>query len=841
MKLKKQQKILIMIGLILFLFWLSKEGYLGRKVLTDGYIYYDDFEIPFDTTDNNQLISLHSETSDFSITCKSQGNCGSAHPGYYIDRCTYGGKDAFGCDIWYNYYQSISELDYSDKGTIIYGGVDTSSGTATRQFNVDLTNDIKLGSHITKAFIKINYDNMFTCTLNDQNIVGGNRIPIDMTAFLINGQNALTCNKPFEAWIYHDSDCIEMCNPTDTSQWRGAGPPQGWMPKQLANTLYPGLDCGYRSNPGYTECASDKWLYKDTVGAKYAFSNGWLSQPESWQCAQSNCEFTSFFYDSKPISTPKNFDGRSANLKIATKVTAACRGSTSNPVITFPGGAYSPPNPISCSCFYPDYACGQPVDYFIEIMHEPSDDTITYLYLNGRLEKTFTHADIDTLDVAISLSGGDWDYLAWKPVFGCQQGPQDLLGMETLNAGDTISLYSTRYPVKRLCYEHLPILTKAGQTGSTVSPKIYNDLAQGLTYEVKSDETITLFYIFYNDGSIKMTCENEAYDFNNNRCTNLTGVVYFCSAGTFDPAVGSCVVTPEQKIWCEYGRYDTAQMKCIYNPPIQAVCETGDYNSISGKCEWKPAVEPVCGDATYNPLTKMCEVFPIKTIICEPGFAYNAITDKCEKYVDSEIKCINGTYTDGKCIKEVEPTINNICKQGVLYQNPTTFVYSCIIEPEYKTGTCMSGSWNGEMNACVIQPDLDYLCINGVLNENKTACLIIPKTVVICPTGTTYDIATNQCLRGGDGGTVVAICPEGSYYNSNTKKCIIGDVINNTIAITTNVSWLCNEDEIYDETRNICIGKQVQDRTALYIAGVIITLLIYFLWEKGPKSGFFRR
>lgn len=157
---------------------------------------------------------------------------------------------------------------------------------------------------------------------------------------------------------------------------------------------------------------------------------------------------------------------------------------------------------------------------------------------------------------------------------------------------------------------------------------------------------------------------------------------------------------------------------------------------------------------TYNPSSGMCEVFPIKTIICEIGAVYNPQTDKCEKYVESAIKCIDGIYQDGKCIKEVEPDVKNICTKGVLYQNPTTFVYSCITEPNYQTGTCISGSWNEDLNACVITPNLQYLCINGVLSEDKISCVITPESTIIPATTSVAD--GNKWLFIG-GGIVLLI------------------------------------------------------------------------------------
>ncbi len=320
-----------------------------------------------------------------------------------------------------------------------------------------------------------------------------------------------------------------------------------------------------------------------------------------------------------------------------------------------------------------------------------------------------------------------------------------------------------------------------------------------------------------------------------------------------------------------------------------------DYNSVTGKCEWRPTQEAVCGDATYNPLTDHCEVFPVRTIICEADFTYNPQTDKCEKIVPTEYLC-DGVFdpVTKKCTKEVEPTINRICPDdAVLYQNPTTLVYSCIYQPTFviqcdegdydgsldkcvyipesvgqcragetydsgqdiciyepETETlCISGTYDDEKNACIITPNLDYLCINGALNDDKTACLIIPKTVFVCPDDTTYDIITEKCLfEIGEEG-VVTICPERSYYNSDEKKCYLAE--DNVIILDEDTivmldkdeisRTLCGEDETFDPILGVCIIPWYKDRTLVFIAVGFVLFMLYLLWEKGPKSGLFRR
>jgi len=419
--------------------------------------------------------------------------------------------------------------------------------------------------------------------------------------------------------------------------------------------------------------------------------------------------------------------------------------------------------------------------------------------------------DLGTLDIPednIHIQiGANIHSISYKPQYGCVQSSQELLGVETFNAGTIISKFSTRYAVTRFCYEHLPIITK--QSGSTIDKEIMPLLIQGGEYTVKSDETVTLFYVFYNDGSIPMACTDEFYDIDNNRCTDLTGVVMFCSEGTFSPDIGACVITPEQKILCpEGGRYDTAQAICIWNPPIQAVCEIGDYNSVTGKCE-VPTVLGECEEGIYNPLSKFCEVFPLKTIYCEAGYTYNPLIDKC---------------CDGDNCVDTVSGVDQICTQGTLYQNPETLTYSCIIAPDYQTGTCISGKWNEEMNACVITPNMQYLCINGVLNEDNTACLITPTITIICPEGSVYDEITEKCLKNVPGSEVVTLCPENSNWNSVLKKCVHKEV---------DVIF-CEESEIFNSLTGQCEKKfkltspEFPITPVLIGLGVIILLFIIF-------------
>ncbi len=503
-------------------------------------------------------------------------------------------------------------------------------------------------------------------------------------------------------------------------------------------------------------------------------------------------------------------------------------------------------------------------EYLVEIMSSLLYPDKIQVWLNGENMGTF---NVPTENPKVRVDGDRFNivYLKYRIPFSCEQSGQYMLGVETFAGPQYISLYSTRYGVKSFCLDHPAIVTSSLEEGSTTTTEIYAGLAAGNVLNIPSDQTWTLFYIFYNDGSIPMVCPMEAYDVYNDRCESLTGIVYFCSEGTFSPDIGACAVTPDIKEVCEVGRFDTAQGVCIINYPVQGICSEGDYNSVSGKCEIRPETEEICPENyVYNPLSKFCEAFPLKTIICEEGFTYNPQTDLCERTVATEYLC-NGTFNSvtKKCTKIVEPDIDRICTEGVLYQNPTTFVYSCIYEPDlvpkcvgsdydenldkcvyipesvgqcragesynsaqdiciYEPDSepfCISGTYDSVKDACVISPNMDYLCIKGTLNEDKTACLIIPEEKIICWEGFTYDIISKKCVRGADNSDIVIICPEGSVYNSDKNKCMISDIM-----------VICPEGSTYDDSLKKCVieGEVIEPKgnQMLYILFGLVGLLI---------------
>jgi hypothetical protein len=390
----------------------------------------------------------------------------------------------------------------------------------------------------------------------------------------------------------------------------------------------------------------------------------------------------------------------------------------------------------------------------IEIFSSKFDSNVADVFIGGLFSETINITG--EKQVEFTATGGsphmEIKYFGYQIPFSCVQGPEELLGIETFNGGTEgrkLSLYSTRYGVTKFCLAHPAIITRESESGSTTTAEIYQRLARGEVMDIPAGDTWTLFYIFYNDGSISAVCDlDEVYDFERNKCTNLTGVAFICSEGVFDPALGTCVVTPEVKEVCEVGRYDVAQNACIYNPPIQAVCTIGNYNSVTGKCEYHPDQSNICDEGyDYNSFTQMCEKYPEAVILCEPSFTFNPISGLCEKEIDSVYLC-DGEFNETTkiCTKTIVPNIKRVCSEEdmSLYQDSNDN-YFCVYTPEVKE-VCLQGSYDSDLNACVFKPNLKYLCINGDVSSDNTHCLIYPESKIVCPDGFKYDMSSKTCI-----------------------------------------------------------------------------------------------
>ena len=209
------------------------------------------------------------------------------------------------------------------------------------------------------------------------------------------------------------------------------------------------------------------------------------------------------------------------------------------------------------------------------------------------LSATVTPGDFRTGPSKITLNNP-----RYQPLLSCVKEPDELLALESFSAGQELGIYSTRYAVQKFCLAHPVIVTSPTGSGTTAEP--YQTWVEGRTLTVPQDQTWTVFYILKNDGSLPVTCGEDAYDVKLQKCTKVSGIIQICSQGQFDPALGVCVVQPESINICpEGGRYDVSLNLCVFSPPIQMICDQGTYDSVIGKCLFKPPSEPVCyPDAT---------------------------------------------------------------------------------------------------------------------------------------------------------------------------------------------------------------------------------------------------
>jgi len=522
-------------------------------------------------------------------------------------------------------------------------------------------------------------------------------------------------------------------------------------------------------------------------------------------------------------------------------------------------------------------ACRQGITrpVFIEIFSSRLDTNQVEVRVNNGATQQLTFQPDDVIDVRIDLkgSGGGRVYsyvmqltdIKTKRPFSCNLENNELLAYEPFAGGREISDKSMRYTVRKYCLDHPAVIFK-GDQGTDTTAEIYDRLNKGETLPIPDDEVWGIFYVFKNDGTIPAVCNpDEAFNTETGKCTDVGGLVTFCSEGSFDPAIGACVVQPEIRNVCEEGRFDVTQGKCIYNPPIQAVCENpdavfnpgsgkceyvpdedvicprGGFNGDTGKCEYRPETEAVCDfdftynvikdrceftpdhaivcpdGSTFNPINSVCEKFPLQTIICDPLFAYNSITDKCERTVDTVSKCddLEGVYIPqtGKCEKvvESEPT----CDKGTLTQKDDG-VYSCIFEPELEIKCPTGTNYRPDIDKCVYIPDEEAICNIGVYEEVTNTCQFTPPSQAVCPQGTSYDLDEQKCIYVPPS---EAECEVGTYDNvlercvftpDELVVCAQGDyeVDRNACVIEPDLTYLCLQGELNEDQSSCTITPE---------------------------------
>lgn len=286
-----------------------------------------------------------------------------------------------------------------------------------------------------------------------------------------------------------------------------------------------------------------------------------------------------------------------------------------------------------------------------------------------------------------------------------QLGANQLIAMETLTNRPVSKTgqYSLRYPVVAWGGNVLPVIIVDGTGRVTTNSSIYSKLDAGQTLTIPASQTWSFFYVVQNNYQLPTVCQ--AVDVATGLCASINpGIFTVCTQGQFDPARGLCVVQVNASTYIcpNGGRYDSAQGLCIVNPPINYVCTVGNLTRLSGGdyiCTYNPQAVIVCpSGSTYNRTSGYCQYAPPSNHVCQSGFVYNPSTGYCE-------------------------------------QTPIP--------------TCVQGTYNASMNACVYTPNIQYLCLQGTqtVQNGQTVCLITPTTTIVCANGFTYNQTTDQCEK----------------------------------------------------------------------------------------------
>lgn len=324
----------------------------------------------------------------------------------------------------------------------------------------------------------------------------------------------------------------------------------------------------------------------------------------------------------------------------------------------------------------------------------------------------------------------------------CQFDQNDLLGAESFIGGQTITKFSTRYPIKGFCKAHPAIFTDDAKKESITSTIVYDKLINGESVAIPTGQTLTLFYILENNYYLPTKCtssNNLAIDLNNtNICKSTLGFTYICSVGQFDWASGTCVVQPDSSLKCEKGRYDTLTDKCIYNPPIQVDCGADKYYSI---------VKDACIE---TPMTKYeC---PEGFMLSQPKTQQecNGVWYECPQCPKDKV-CPSGTCIP-QCSIGQTCVLNPSIILGSLHCIEITSSGICIQSDGEEIEICGSNmDWDNGLKACIMNPTTKLICKDGSMPVKNTLtgvleCLSEVSKYISCPVGEVYDMTQGKCV-----------------------------------------------------------------------------------------------
>ncbi len=223
-----------------------------------------------------------------------------------------------------------------------------------------------------------------------------------------------------------------------------------------------------------------------------------------------------------------------------------------------------------------------------------------------------------------------------------------------------------------------------------------------------------------------------------------------CPAGTsFVSGVG-CETSPS----CPSGYALLASGLCSDGgsscPPGYALAASGPSDVIGLCFDGTPSASGACPVSTDFIVSGVC-VLNVTPTSCPSGYAMEASGAFC---FDGSPTCSSGDTFDpstGLC----QPSGTSACPSS------TDIVFSgvCVY---YKIVVCPSGTDFFSGGACIYQNGGPDSCPTGTTFNSATAeCVVAPA----CPAGTSFD-GTSSCT-----GSAANFCPSGTTFNSSTSQC----------------------------------------------------------------------
>jgi len=368
----------------------------------------------------------------------------------------------------------------------------------------------------------------------------------------------------------NDRDVWSLDNPLKTLQeWKSENPNQLELVSTGCNNGCLGKLMSYED---------DFWLYEGSSGV--AFSSDWGCHKGTLYEMNSDGQTiilkggTGKYRDSSRYINPtltltsKNMRDTTGFVKDV-RIRTYCGGGDSYKSYST-GADYPLPATCNIKIGTNSYNIPHTEEVLLELFSSKINPDVSEVHLNGQFQENIYFTDLTNVNITFSTTGGsprfeirEFGYLL---PFNCQQDGDELLGVETFGPGE-ISLYNLRYTPTKFCTEHPAMIVSQTGSGSSTTNEVYDKLRRGEVLTIPDTQTWTLFYIFYNDGSISVQCPEGSLNLDHEppRCEEVSGSVFFCTVGTWDASAGSCAVTPDDvDLICPYGRYDVDHLGKFY-------------------------------------------------------------------------------------------------------------------------------------------------------------------------------------------------------------------------------------------------------------------------------------